>query len=168
MTAPPLTTTLVAAAALAGLLAAPVAAAPGPRCVILFAQDMTHPGTGERMVRVSAASDAGAGPDGIAVAKRLAEEAAIRTVHDMVEVLIVPLPEGSGGSWTPGDVTPETAALRLRHVPGAEDGAWSVLREGDEGAILAARAVEEMPAPPLAHFCDQWAMREVLTYALGG
>lgn len=65
-------------------------------------------------------------------------------------------------------MTPETAAIRLRHAPGAEDGAWSVLRDGESGAALAARAIEEMPAPPLAHFCDRWSMRKALTHASGG
>lgn len=98
MTAMPL-----AAAALAGLLAVPAAAAPGPRCAILFAHDMTEPGTGERMVRLVAATDAGAGPDGIAVAKRLAEEAAIRTTHDVVEVLVAPpCPRARAASGGPG------------------------------------------------------------------
>lgn len=166
MTGRPIASTL-AAAALTGLVAAPALSEPGPQCIILFAQDTTHPEDADRSMRLSIATNAGAGPDGIAVAKRIALDAAARTDHEVLDVLVVPLPEESGSAWTPQDVTPSIAAIHLRHTPGVEHGSWSVLRDG-HGGELTARALEDMPAHPLAHFCDDHAMREALTYAARG
>lgn len=162
------------ATALACAVLAPLATTAEPtRCLVLFAEDTSQDGT--RSVEVSAASEPATGPDAIATAKSLAQEAIEQTGYDLVDVLIVPIPKPSGNVWTPADIDRGPVTVRLRHAPQPDttpraSQAWSVQRPADvvhgPTGALTSRAVADMSTPDLGPLCDYFGMREALLYAL--